>query len=54
MDEIIISGTIFRYLIAEGDESELESTVSQKIGVYNPEAASKIPQFIKEAIFEKQ
>lgn len=43
MDEIIISGAIFRYLTADGDESELESTSSQKIGVFNPEVANKMP-----------
>ena len=53
MDEITICGKIFRFLSAEGDDSDLESTQSQKIGVYNPEAASKIPQFIKDAILEK-
>jgi len=40
MDEIVVSGTIFRYLVADGDDSELESTASHQIGVYNPEAAS--------------
>ena len=53
MDELTIAGKIFRFLSADGDDSDLDSTQSQKIGVYNPDAASKIPQFIKDAILEK-